>query len=573
MNSVFLDDLGNDVDELAAQQDNILTRVIDEFRVTLNAPVAADDNFFALGGTSFLAAALATRLTSALSRTVDLAAILRNPSPEALVSFLQGAEPTRTEPGPTGRRLGPDRAGPGKVGPDSAGHAADTCELSLPQRWYAELYTGDLQKFGVIWFTIDLPDGTGLATVRRVLAALTARHDSLRTSIELVEGRLCQRLFTSAGMTALLAADPGLILTEQVVDGGHEEVARAAVLASARQQSHGISYEGIPLFRALLMRGTAPSARPPAKLVVTVHHIIFDGASQAVFRRDFAALLDGREETLAPAISYRGYTESANGGAGGVGAEQAGRWWRRHFGTFGGGCHLPVRHQPDGNPSWLIQRTLPPDLCRSVADLARSRRVPISVLRLTAMFLLAHALYETDDVAVCMPTDGRSTVELQNAIGMFVNFVALRHRISEAESVEDMVTNVAAEIIDVMEHREYPFSRNMREIRGGDVPGRFPVSGLIINGEETTQDLGPSHERAQVQPLQRRNVFDFQVYFLDSPGRVDVEVQHRADLLTQDEGVQLLDLCVGLLAAVGSPEGGTVRSLLAKVAPGVADAP
>ena len=86
------------MDQLAAQQDGILTRIIGEFRATLNAPVEAGDNFFALGGTSFLAAALATRLTSAFSRTVNLAAILRNPSPEELASYLRGAEPVRAEP-------------------------------------------------------------------------------------------------------------------------------------------------------------------------------------------------------------------------------------------------------------------------------------------------------------------------------------------------------------------------------------------------------------------------------------------------------------------------------------------
>jgi hypothetical protein len=498
--------------------------VVTEFEKVLRSPVSDSDDFFSLGGTSLLAVRVVAGLTARCRKLFTLVDILRLRTPEAIAGYLQSA------PDALGWTLPTEAAG-------------EQYELSPTQRWYSAVYAGRLQPRGVMSFTVELPDGTAPAAVWRALDALLSRHDSLRTSVRPVGGRLVQQVL-EVGAT-VPRERPWAVVEE--VPGGRADVSRAAEEARAECAGRGIPLDGSPLYRAVLVSGTEPPGRRPARLAVVIHHLIFDGASVPVFTRELLALLADPTCRLRPAASSRAYTswrlerESPDR----VDAER--RWWRDRLAGLESRCHLPLRGEPGDYVGYASTMTLPEPVREALAAAAKRHAVPVSTIRLAAYFVLGHALYGTRDMVVGLPISVRDHPALRDAVGMFANHTVLRHRTRERESVRELIQRAVAELTDAVEHRDYSFDRAMEQLPERCEPGRFPVTGAIINGAEMEADSAAPSAEPRTEGLRRCGVSDIQLYFADAPDRVDVELQHRSDILGPADGRRVLDCYVELL--------------------------
>jgi hypothetical protein len=459
--------------------------------------------------------------------------------------------------------------------PDLPGHslpaapAGETQELSPAQRWYSRVYQGERAATAVMSFTVELPCGTTPASVWPALRAVVAAHDSLRISVRPEDGRLVQCALPD--IDALPASDaeapsersPGRppVLATSAVSGGGEAVARAVDRLRAEIEADGIALDGGPLWRAALVVGGEPDGAP-ATLLIVVHHLIFDGPSVPVVTRDLLSRLRDPGAATPPAASYRDYTawrlsrESHD-------TEAAQRdWWRDRLAGSPPAHHLPARAEPDRHAGYASGMTVPEPVRAGLAATATRLLVPVSALRAAAFFLLCHALYDTDDMIIGMPVDSRDHPALDGAVGMFTNHALLRHRITDGESARELAEDVADELVVAVEHKSDRFDLAMSVLGDRCPAGRFPISGAVINGAEL--DAPPWQPLADpvTEELGRCNRCDFQIYVADSPGRLDIEVTHRADILSAAAGVAALRGYAALLAEVADPDPAPVHALV-----------
>lgn len=535
----------------ATPAESHLIAVLAEFEKVLGSQVSDSDDFFSLGGSSLLAARVAAGVTARCAKSLSLVDILRLRTPRAIASHLEKA------PDPPSRTLPTTTAG-------------ERYELSPTQRWYSKVYTGRLQPTGVMSFVVELPDGTAPGAVWLALDAMLKRHDSLRTSVQAMDGRLVQRV-PDVGTTTLqyrpgLGDRPGLrdrpwaVLEE--VPGGRADVSRAAAEVRAECAAQGIALDGGPLFRAILLSGTEPAADRPAELVIVIHHVIFDGASVPVFTRELLALLADPTDALRSATSYRAYTSWRldRESPARISAERS--WWSDQLAGFESRSHLPVRGEPGYHVGYATSRTLPESVRTALAAAAKRHLVPVSAVRIAAYFMLCHALYGNRDMVIGMPISVRDHPALRDGIGMFVNVVLVRHRIKERESVRELVQDVLVGLTGAVDHREHSFDLVMSQLPERCEPGRFPITGAVINGAETDAPEGPPAPEPRTEGLRRCNVCDIQLFFTDAPNRVDLELQHRADMLSPADGRRVLDCYLGLLTLIARSDDGAVDTLL-----------
>jgi hypothetical protein len=496
-----------------------------EFERVLRTPVGGSDDFFSLGGTSLLAARVVAGLATRSGRLLTLVDVLRLRTPDAIAAHLSRA-PAAPDwlPAATGDRF----------------------ELAPPQRWYAQIYAGARARSGVMAFGVPLPAGSGPAAVWRALDALLDRHDALRTTIRAEDGRLVQRV-PPAG-----AARDRSWATVVDVPGGPAEVAGAAAELRAERAGAGIPLDGGPLLRAVLVRGTEPPAARPAELALVVHHLVLDGPSVPVVSRELLALLAGDGGDLPPATSYRAYTSWRLERETDARTAAVRSWWAARLAGFDSVCHLPVRPAPGPYPGYATVRALPEPVRVAVAEAARRHAVPVSAVRIAAYFVLCHALYATDDMVVSMPVGVREHPALRDAVGMFANHALLRHRLRPGETVAELVLDAAAGLTDSIDHREHDFDVAVALLPERSEPGRFPITGAIVNGAEADPALGASPAEPVTEGLRRTGVSDVQLFFADAPDRVDLELQHRADILDPAEGRRVQDCYVELLARLAA---------------------
>ncbi|MET8546929.1 condensation domain-containing protein, partial [Kitasatospora sp. NPDC004799] len=266
-------------------------------------PPGMDDGFFELGGDSILSIRLAARLTEAFGTDLGPRAVFDHPTPAGLARLLTeaAADPARPPVVPVPR-----------TGPAPMSHAQQ-------RLWFLEEFTPGVAENVALALrlrgTLD-PGALGAA-----LDALTARHESLRTTFDSVDGHGVQ-LVHPPHVVPLPLHD----LSGRPAD----ERPRALRELLTADRARPFDLRRGPLLRATLVR----LAEGDHVLALTLHHMVTDGWSTGVLLADLAHLyraeLGSTEDELAPLpvqyVDYAHWQRTA-----GAPAEEHLAYWRRQL--------------------------------------------------------------------------------------------------------------------------------------------------------------------------------------------------------------------------------------------------
>ncbi len=379
--------------------------------------IGIDDDFFRMGGDSLSAVRLRARMLRELGEEVRVQDIFEHRTVAAVAAV--SARP-RTLPART----------------DSIRTAV--VPLSFPQRRLLEL--NEFERAGqgpgrAYVLPLRLAGSMPPAVVARALADLVGRHEILRTVFP--------------GRQVVLAE----ALDFETVAGGAKQVAACA------EQPFDLRTQ-VPL-RARLF----PDRRGDLLLVV-LHHIAADGWSLAPLVRDLGTALRARCGGAAPAwqplpmqygehaIWQHRLVEGADGRSP-IAAQLA--FWRE---TLAGLPPMPRPSRPAGTPPPVAHRLsfhLDPDRYRELADSAAAHDVSVFMLAHTAFTLALGEIGYGEDIAICVPTAGRTEVGMEEMVGRFTNFLVLRTRAGDAPDFARLLRRVRRISLRAMDNQDAPF--------------------------------------------------------------------------------------------------------------------
>ncbi|MDQ0346689.1 type I polyketide synthase [Ancylobacter vacuolatus] len=238
--------------------------------------IRPDDDFFALGGDSILAIQLAGKARAA-GWLLSPAQIFTAPTPRALAGVMQ---PVSTHP------------------TEERGPVSEPVPLTPIQNWFMGLAMPD-RRHWALTAVFDLPPGTKGEAVDAALAGAVQRHDGLRVRLQDGVPPL-QQVEDAAVLPALLR--------QQVAVG--KDVSPIEDRMADRLVAMLDPMAGRPFAAGMIEAGAA------LRLVLAVHHLVFDMVSWAILADDLAkALSDPPLPVLAPPTSWS--------------------WWCRHQAGMG----------------------------------------------------------------------------------------------------------------------------------------------------------------------------------------------------------------------------------------------
>lgn len=253
--------------------------------------------------------------------------------------------------------------------------------------------------------------------LRDALAALVARHESLRTRvIRRPDGRHQQILPPSVPAVTVEQVTP--------VDDDPWDETVETLLAEAETRS--LPSTEPPLIRARLVR-LAPDA---AVVIVTAHHSAVDGFSMRVIGRELARLLGtppGGDAGLDTPAQYRDFAHWQREVVAGAGAEPHRRYWTR---ALDGASifTLPTdrtRGEARDDTTGIVRFHLDRAATEAALSIARDARVTPFMFFFAAYAAFAQGVQGSADVTVPTFTPGR--IERFDAtVGSFFNFMPLR---------------------------------------------------------------------------------------------------------------------------------------------------
>ncbi|MCL1464883.1 non-ribosomal peptide synthetase [Argonema galeatum] len=306
---------------------------------------------------------------------------------------------------------------------------------------------------------IHLAGQLNVAVLEQSLNEIVRRHEILRTSFPAVDGQPVQVIA------------PTLTLTWPIVELSHlptnerkAEVQRLAV----QEAQHSFNLSQLPLVRATLLR-LDPEEHI---LLLTMHHIIFDGWSMGVLLKELVALYDafstGKPSPLPElAIQYGDFAQWQRERLQGEVLDRQLAYWKKQLSG-----NLPVLELPTdrsrsavrtfGGAKWSL--LLPKNLSESLKTLSQQEGVTLFMTLLAAFQILLYRYTGQDDIIVGTPIAGRDRIETEKLIGVFINTLVLRTQIDTNSTFRELLSQVREVALRAYAHQDIPFEKLVEEL-------------------------------------------------------------------------------------------------------------
>src|SRR5581483_3806507 len=143
-------------------------------------------------------------------------------------------------------------------------------------------------------------------------------------------------------------------------------------------------------------------------------------------------------------------------------------YWRRQLEGAPAALQLPTDRARPAVQSYngaLYTFYLPLSLTRRLHTLSREEGVTLFMTLLAAFQTLLFRYSNQTDIVVGTPTSGRVHAATENVVGLFLNMLALRTRLSTDLTFRDLLARVRDITLGAYTHQDVPFEKVVEELR------------------------------------------------------------------------------------------------------------
>ncbi|NPU13575.1 amino acid adenylation domain-containing protein [Bradyrhizobium sp. 83002] len=515
-------------DTHADSADDLESEIIAIWSQLLARPIGRDSDFFENGGHSLLATRVLAQLSQRRGLVAPLRLLFEQPTPRLLAAAIAEGTPAA----PDTREVIAGRAGTGAA------------PLSFAQQrlWFLERLDPGTAGYNVpVAYQLDGP--LDVPRLQAALDRIVARHEPLRSRIGESGGQSWQEP---------LAPMPCPLRTVDL-RGRPDALTRArAVVAAAALEPFDLTQP--PLLRATLIL-TAPDR---AVLALVMHHIACDGWSLTVLARELSLLMSGA--TLRPLpLRYADFAAWQRDWFSGTRAREQLETWSARLADLPE-LRLPLDHRRPARQSYrgdivpiMIDATT---TARLKALSERCNATPFMVLLAVYGAVIGRAAAQ-DDFAVASPIANRHHHETEELIGFFVNTLALRLDLSDAPSLEALVSRVRSIALEAYQNQDLPFEQLVERLQPDRDPARNPLVQVAFALQNATDDrlVVPDVEAAPFVVDIHTTRFDIETHLFERDGAIAGLLVYASDLFTEATAGRLAAQFVTLLtAALDAPD-------------------
>ena len=438
------------------------------------------DDFFERGGHSLLATQIVSRVRDAFGIQMPVRQVFASPTVAEFAKSLRDSdEGNRSEAPPPIAPLGRSVSTPGQD---------EGLPLSFAQErlWFLDqLEVGGAEYNMFAALRLDGP--LSAPALSASIGEILRRHEALRTSFHQVDG--VPRQQAAADFEAPLIQADLRRLPKQRRDA---EVSRWAALEARRPFDLSRS----PLLRIVLLR----IEDQQHALLACMHHIASDGWSLSIFVRELSALYSafsqGRRSPLAELpVQYSDFALWQRRWLEGETLERQRDFWIRQLKGAPSQLELPCdRPRPaerDGRGG-LVPISIEPELAQELSGLSRGSGATLFMTLLAGYLTLLTRYCHQDDIVVGTPVANRVRPEVEPLIGFFVNTLALRVKLDQDPSFEELLRRVRQVALQSFSHQDIPFEQVVEAVDTVRDLSRTPVFQTMFvlqNAPEDTLDL------------------------------------------------------------------------------------
>ena len=351
--------------------------------------------------------------------------------------------------------------------------------LSFAQRrfWFFEQVEPGSQAY-VVPSAFRLSGRVDVGALQRSFTELVRRHEVLRTTFSA----------RSAEPVQVIAPPMDIPLPVEdlsAIDAPDRE--RRALEVASEHARRGFDLASVPLIRTRLLR----LAEDDHLLVISLHHVAYDGRSVGILLRELSALytafVDGKSSPLAElTIQYADYAAWQREQLGGDGLNEHLSYWRTRLAGIERLQIETDRQRP--RVPWYKGAAhsglLPRATSDAVKELAREEGATPFMVLLAAFSALLHRYTGQDDIVVGSPVAGRTKNDVEELIGCFVNSLVLRTIVPQRATFRELVRRVRDGVVEALVHQDVPFEKLVDELHPERELGVNPIFQVMFALQE-----------------------------------------------------------------------------------------
>jgi amino acid adenylation domain-containing protein len=474
--------------------------------------VGIHDNFYYLGGDSILATQLISRTRETLHVEISFGSFFATPTVAGVARSIEMARQGMLDsPVPPMQRIPRDTVLP----------------LSYAQQrlWFLAQLELSRHAYNLLE-AVRLRGTLHVATLRQSLQEIVRRHEVLRTTFAHVEGLPCQVIRPPMPFPL------PVIELREVPEPEREAQLRA--LARAEVQRPFDLAQG-PLVRATLVC----LADAEHVLLLSMHHIVFDGWSYGVFWRELSVLYEayspGKPSPLPElSLQYADFAHWQQQWLQGDRLETHLAYWRQQL------ANISPLQLPTDRPRPALQTfrgarhplVFSAALLQALQALSRRYGVTLFMTLLAAFQLLLHRYTDQDDIVVGSLIANRNRVETEELIGFFVNTLVLRTDLSSNPSFWELLERVREVALGAYSYQDLPFEKLLEALQPPRDLSRTPLFQVLFVLQNTPRQplelAGLSVDPLEVAPETVN--FDLWLNLSETPEGLRGWFDYRTDL-------------------------------------------
>ena len=469
------------------------------------------DNFFELGGHSLLIFQVISRVQQRLQVQLSPSILFEYPTIAELAQHLESRRGNQPQQQPISVR-----------------------QPNLPlsffqeQLWFLAQLNPNVPSYNES-VTIHINHKVNVAALEQSLNEIIKRHEALRTHFVSVSGQPVQMIMPPPTLKLPVVDMRSLPLELRPV--------KAQQLATQdAQRSFDLSQ--YILLRAILVQLETAQYR----LFLTLHHLIIDGGSLAIFLKELAILYEALSTgQLSPLpklpIQYADFANWQRQSLSAEGVDSQVSYWKAIFGD-----NLPLLQLPTDHPRPVTSifpgakqyLVLSKNLTEALKTLSQQAGVTLFMTLLAAFKTLVYRYTGQDDIVVGTVAAVRNRPELEHLIGYFLNTLLLRTDLSGTPTFQQLLGRVREVTLGAMAHKDLPFITVVEIL---NIERHFGQNALFqvaftLDPSMPEIDLGWSLTQSDIDNGTAK--FDLYLGLEEKPEGLTGRIEYRTDLFEAD---------------------------------------
>ncbi|SHO58147.1 non-ribosomal peptide synthetase [Vibrio quintilis] len=451
--------------------------------------IGRHDHFFTLGGHSLLAVQLISRIREQLHVELSLADMFAWPVLRQLASHIQKMKPASS----TGFSIPSD--------PGEYENCAFPLSFAQQRLWFlAQMDTEAAQAY-IIAGSVHLKGQLDIHILQQALDQIVARHAILRTHFQ-------------------KESDGPVQIIEPVGRGFSLQVIEAEAIKTKDNKTGSETFEpAFDLEKGPLIQGRLLCfPEHEYQLQLAMHHLIADGWSVSVFIQElnvlYASLYQGKEVLLPELpLQYADYARWQYDALQEAELKKQLSYWVKQLQWIPEYLNLPTDY-PRPKVQDYTGKYLPvqfdPLFTAELREFCRLQGCTMYMLLLAGWSVVMGRVSQQHDIMIGSPVAGRTMIETESLIGMFVNTLALRIDLSDAPDTKSLLAQLKSTALSAMENKDIPFEQVVEAVspvRSLSHSPVFQVMFALQNVPAAEIDL-PDVTLLSFEPLVKNAKFD-----------------------------------------------------------------